>query len=61
MADKYKFYTICPSCHGTGILIPDEEGNGKTCKNCLDEEGAFGAKVFNGLRHVYAGVIEEIE
>lgn len=63
MADKFKFYEICPSCHGTGFLQPHDEEDllGDRCNTCLDESGAFGAKVFDGVRHVYAGRFEEIE
>ena len=63
MADKFKYYVICPSCHGTGFLQPHDEDNpsGDKCKNCEDETGAFGAKVFDGVRHIYAGRFEKIQ
>ena len=66
MADKFKFYTICPVCNGTGILgigndTPGESDGERTCPRCADETGPFGAKVFDGLRHVYSGRFEEVE
>lgn len=64
MADKFKLYVLCPSCGGTGVLTwgssPSQPGS-QTCPTCANEQGALGAKVFNGKRHIYYGRIKEIE
>ena len=62
MADVFRFYSICPVCNGTGdVGVGGEPPTARTCPRCKDEEAPFGAKVFDGLRHVYAGRFEEVE
>jgi len=58
MADKFKFYEVCPTCAGTGIIHGLEDS---VCQRCKDETPPFGAKVFDGLRHVYVGRFEKVE
>jgi len=58
MADKLRFYKICPSCGGTGVIHGIETS---VCRRCKNEAPPFGAKVFDGLRHVYVGRFEEVE
>jgi len=60
MADKFKFYVICPVCNGIGE-VNWAYPNGTTCQRCVDETEPFGVKIFDGLRHVYAGRFEEVE
>lgn len=57
MADKYRFYEICPVCNGTGVIHGLEDS---VCRRCSDETSPTGAKVFDGLRHVYVGRFEEV-
>ena len=57
MADKLRFYKICPVCAGTGVIHGLED---LVCPRCDDETPPFGAKVFDGLRHVYVGRFEEV-
>ena len=62
MADKLKFYVVCPMCSGTGnIGQNDTPPSLIPCPRCANEEEPFGTKVFDGLRHVYAGRFEEVE
>ncbi len=58
MADKFRFYKICPKCAGTGVIYGLEN---TVCPRCKSESPPFGAKIFDGLRHVYAGRFEEVE
>ena len=64
MADKLRLYVLCPCCGGTGLVnwgtAPDQPGT-VTCPRCADETPPFGAKVIDGLRHVYEGRFEEVE
>ena len=65
MADQFRFYVLCPSCGGTGLLnwgASPSQGGSHTCPTCADEEGnTLGPVEFDGLRHVYAGRFEEVE
>lgn len=65
MADKFRFFIVCPSCGGTGLLpwgdSPSQPGT-KTCPTCEDDPGNdLAPVVFDGLRHIYGGRFEEVE
>jgi hypothetical protein len=65
MADKFRFYIICDTCGGTGLVpwgeSPSQGGN-QTCPTCEDDPGnPLAPVVFDGLRHIYAGRFEEVE
>ena len=63
MADKLRLYVPCRACDGTGFLnwgdSPSHPGL-RVCPECLDETPPLGAKVFDGVRHVYLGRFEEV-
>jgi hypothetical protein len=63
MATQFNFYVVCPACKGTGNLIPNDLENPviKQCDACKNESGTFGAKVFDGVRHIYAGKLEKVK
>jgi hypothetical protein len=65
MADKFRFYILCPSCSGTGLLTwgTDPQTPGTTeCPTCKDDIGnPLAPVVYDGLRHVYGGRFEEVE
>ena len=64
MADKLRLYVPCPTCNGTGkICWGVTEPNRiefKACPRCADETPPAGAKVFDGIRHIYYGRFEEV-
>ena len=64
MADKFRFYVPCPKCGGSGQIAwgasDPQHIEYADCPNCLDEAPPFGAKVFDGVRHVYSGRFEEV-
>ena len=64
MADKFRLYAPCSVCHGTGKLsgvVSVTESAEIDCPHCKSELPPLGAKVFDGLRHVYAGRFQEVE
>jgi len=58
MAERYIFYKVCPMCAGSGVIHGLEDS---VCPRCQNETPPFGAKVFDGLRHIYVGRFVEIE
>lgn len=65
MADKFRFYILCPCCGGSGEVCwgssPTEPGM-CTCPVCKDDpKNPLGPVVFDGLRHIYYGRFEEVE
>jgi len=63
MADKFKFYIVCPCCNGAGEVSwgtsPTEGGN-RPCPMCCNGY-ELDSKIFDGLHHIYYGRFEEVE
>jgi len=65
MADNFRYYIVCPTCNGTGLVSwgngPAQSGT-QTCPTCRDDpEYVLGPKVFDGLRHIYEGRFEKLK
>ena len=65
MADQLRFYVVCPSCGGTGVVnwgnSPSQPGT-HPCPKCQQDPPAGPVPVeFDGLWHVYQGRFEEVE
>lgn len=64
MADKLRYYIVCDTCGGTGLVnwgTTPTQGGTQTCPTCIDDpENPLGPVVFDGLRHIYAGRFVEV-
>jgi hypothetical protein len=64
MADELRLYVVCPTCNGTGVVqwgtAPCEPGP-RECPTCKDARGDLAPVVFDDLRHIYVGRIQEID
>lgn len=65
MADELRLYTVCPTCGGSGKVpwgtAPEQPGE-VDCPTCADAPGnPIGPKVYDGLRHIYTGRVQEID